>query len=69
MKETTIKVEGMTCGGCVNSVTKAIQRVEGVENAQVSLENKEAKVRFDESKTNLQAIAESVEKAGYHAAV
>lgn len=32
MKETTIKVEGMVCGGCENRVQNALKTIEGVEN-------------------------------------
>ena len=31
-------VTGMHCGGCVNSVTRAISRVPGVKDVKVSLE-------------------------------
>ncbi len=45
MTGTTTKeftVGGMSCGGCVQSVTKAIARLPGVRNVDVSLEKKAA---------------------------
>ena len=38
MNEVTIKVEGMSCGGCVNNVTGVLKALAGVEDAQVSVE-------------------------------
>ncbi len=54
--EKTYKVEGMTCQGCVESVKKGFLETEGVEEAEVSLENKQAKIKFSKSvpKTELQ---------------
>ncbi|WP_274435987.1 heavy-metal-associated domain-containing protein [Alicyclobacillus sp. ALC3] len=63
----TITVKGMTCDGCVNSVTKALKGVSGVEKADVDLAGQKATVTFDDSKTNLAALKEAVEEAGYDA--
>lgn len=38
----TYAVSGMTCGGCVASVTEKLSKVDGVENVDVNLENAEA---------------------------
>lgn len=37
-------IDGMTCGGCVRSVEKALGRVPGVQKVAVSLEKKAAVV-------------------------
>ena len=37
MNEVTIKVEGMSCGGCVANVTGVLKALSGVSEAQVSL--------------------------------
>lgn len=68
MTTITIDVQGMTCGGCVNSVTKALSRVDGVNNVDVSLEQNQATVTFDDSKTNADALKEAIEDAGYDVA-
>jgi copper chaperone CopZ len=52
--EKTYKVEGMTCNGCVASVKKGFLETEGVEEAEVSLENKQAKVKFSKSVSKLE---------------
>lgn len=68
MTSATITVKGMTCAGCVNSVTKALKSVEGVFEANVDLEKGQATVTFDEAKTNVDALKHAVEDAGYDAA-
>ncbi|WP_026975099.1 heavy-metal-associated domain-containing protein [Alicyclobacillus contaminans] len=65
MTTTTIVVKGMTCGGCVNAVTKALQNVDGVQEAKVDLEGQTATVTFDEAKTSVEALKAAVEEAGY----
>lgn len=43
----TYKVTGMTCGGCVASVEKELQKVSGVTDVFVDLEKAEAEVTMD----------------------
>jgi Cu+-exporting ATPase len=65
MQTKTFSVRGMTCNHCVQTVTKALKNASGVESAEVSLERKAADVRFDETKTNAQAIRKAITDAGY----
>lgn len=65
MTTATITVKGMTCGGCVNSVTKALKGVNGVQEANVNLEKGQATVEFDDTKTNVDALKNAIEDAGY----
>lgn len=65
MTTATITVKGMTCGGCVSSVTKALNGVQGVQEINVDLEGAQATVTFDESKTSVASLKEAVEDAGY----
>ena len=66
MQTVTLNIDGMTCGGCVKSVTRLL---EGVEKAEVSLENKNAVITFDESKTDADALIDAVEDGGYDVAL
>ncbi|WP_255350347.1 heavy-metal-associated domain-containing protein [Methanosarcina sp. 2.H.A.1B.4] len=61
----TIKVEGMSCGHCVMRVKKAIEGLEGVTKVDVSLENKQAVVEFDEGKIDVEKIKAVVKETGY----
>jgi copper chaperone len=67
METMVLKVGGMTCGGCVRSVTNVLRTVPGVANAEVSLEKSEAKVTFDPAQANPDALRRAIEDAGYEA--
>jgi len=68
VEATTIKVSGMTCQGCVRSVTRVLQTLPGVDAVEVSLERGEAAVKFDPARTGAPALRKAVEDAGYGAA-
>lgn len=55
----------MVCTGCVQSVTRALQKIDGVSKAEVSLERKEALVTFDDAKTNVDALTKATAAAGF----
>jgi copper chaperone CopZ len=60
-------VTGMHCGGCVNSVTRAISRVPGVKDVKVSLEMKSATVEYDGAAVAPSAIVAAIVAAGFEA--
>lgn len=66
-KTVTIRVEGMHCGGCASSVTKALKATEGVEDAQVSFEKGEAIVKFDDQKVTVEKLREVINNTGFKA--
>jgi copper chaperone len=68
MEHVVIKVGGMSCQGCVASVARVLQAVDGVAQVSVSLEKGEAEVKFDPGRTALPALRQAVEDAGYEAA-
>ncbi|HEX8551562.1 MAG TPA: cation transporter [Abditibacteriaceae bacterium] len=61
---TQLKVDGMSCGKCVEFVTKALQSVPGVEVARVDLESGRAEVEGD---TPVAQLVHAVEEEGYTA--
>ncbi|MEO5861774.1 MAG: heavy-metal-associated domain-containing protein [Burkholderiales bacterium] len=65
VEKTTLKIDGMTCQGCVASITGVLKDVNGVIDAQVSLEANEASVAFDSGETLLAEVKEAIEDAGY----
>ncbi|HYG32199.1 MAG TPA: heavy-metal-associated domain-containing protein [Methylophilaceae bacterium] len=65
MRTETLKVTGMSCGGCAINVGGALKAVEGVNDAHVSLENKQATVDFDESRTSVEQLKSAIRHAGY----
>jgi copper chaperone len=67
METTTIKVDGMSCGGCVKSVTGVLTALDGVAKAEVSLEQKQAVVEFDAAKVTREQLKAVIEEAGFDA--
>ncbi|MDH4151499.1 MAG: copper ion binding protein [Betaproteobacteria bacterium] len=68
METTTIPVKGMTCMGCVASVQRVLNGINGIAKADVSLELAQAAVTFDPAKADLQAIKTAIMDAGYDVA-
>lgn len=67
METTTIKVQGMTCGGCVASVERVLRALDGVGRVEVSLERGEAQVEHDPDRASPADLRAAVEDAGYDA--
>ena len=67
MHKTRLRVEGMTCPGCVRSVKRVLEAVPGVHAAVVSLERGEAVVDFDPGRASTADLLNAVEGAGYRA--
>jgi copper chaperone len=67
METVELKVEGMTCGSCVNSVTRTLSALPGVQKVDVSLAESRAKVTYDPGKSGLADFKRAVENAGFEA--
>jgi copper chaperone len=65
MKTEQINVDGMSCGHCIETIENAVGKMDGVNQVQVSLENKNVSVDFDESQTTVDAIKETIVEAGF----
>lgn len=68
MENTIIKVDGMSCQGCVKNITGLLSSLEGVGQVEVSLEAGEARVSFDSQKLSRTALCAAIEDAGFDAA-
>ena len=67
METTTIKVSGMSCGGCVKSVTNVLLALPGVAKAEVSLEQGEARIDYEAGRVSLDDMKRAVVEAGFEA--
>lgn len=56
-----LKVEGLSCGHCVNTVQKILSEMNGVESVKVSLPDN-AEIVFDEKIVSLADIKNEVSK-------
>jgi Cu+-exporting ATPase len=67
-RRSEIAVAGMTCNGCARHVTEAIQSVPGVQSAAVSLQDRNAIVRWNAGTTSdITAVIHAIEGAGFKA--
>lgn len=69
METININISGMTCGGCVKSVTKVLEALNGVEKAEVDLVSAAAKITFDPAKVQTAELVEAIEDAGFDASL
>jgi mercuric ion binding protein len=63
----TIPIEGMVCASCVARTKRALKSVDGVEEVELSLEKRQARVRYDSSKTSPDRLAATIRELGYEA--
>ncbi len=62
-----VKVGGMHCSLCTESIYKGLSRLDGVEDAQVSITHEEALIRYDPGRISDHEIRETLEDLGYTA--
>jgi copper chaperone len=60
--ETTFTISGMSCGGCVNSLTRVLKSVPGIE--PIKIEVGKAQLRLADRVTS-QTVKEAVARAGF----
>ncbi len=65
MENATMKLRGMSCASCANTIEDAIRSVPGVEACNVNFGTEQATVIYDPHQTNLGIIQDAVDAAGY----
>ncbi|GAB6169886.1 heavy metal translocating P-type ATPase [Clostridium carnis] len=65
MEKKLFKIEGMSCSACANRVEKAINKLEGVDKANVNFATETLSVSFNNEKIKKEEIENAVEKVGY----
>ena len=59
----TFVIAGMSCGGCVNSLTRVLKGVPGIE--PLKIEVGKAELRLDAGTVTSQTVKEAVARAGF----
>jgi Cu+-exporting ATPase len=67
MESTSLKLRGMSCASCASNIEEAIRSLPGVETCNVNFAAESASVTYNSSKTDLGAIQDAVDAAGYSA--
>ncbi len=68
MTQTTLTVEGMSCGHCKAAVEGELGKLTGVEHSDADFEKNTVEVHYDEERVTTDGIKEAVERAGYRVA-
>ncbi len=62
---TTLQVDGITCGGCVSTLTRVLMGLPGVADVEIDQESGRTQVRHDPAQVNEARFREAIEDAGY----
>ncbi|HHM02490.1 MAG TPA: heavy-metal-associated domain-containing protein [Caldithrix abyssi] len=65
IQEVTLKVKGMMCGGCENTVQNAVMEVEGVQSVKASHADGTATVVYDAEQTDPMFITMAINGTHY----
>lgn len=67
MKRATIQLETLSCPSCLQKIEGALKKVDGIDQDTVKIMFNASRVRleFDEDKTNIKEIEDSIQKLGY----
>jgi Cu+-exporting ATPase len=65
LKRTAVKIGGMHCAGCANSIQSSVGSIDGVKKCEVNLASEKALIEFDPASVDLSQIEKAVQSAGY----
>ena len=65
IREIEFTISGMTCASCGEHVNSEVNKLTGIISSDASYENKNAVVKFDDSKTNIDEIENAINATGY----
>lgn len=68
-KTVKLKVTGMTCSGCSNTIHSALSKQDGIIENEVMYPGDKATVKYNPDKITEKEIITTIEKAGYKAEV
>ncbi|MGQ0733774.1 MAG: heavy-metal-associated domain-containing protein, partial [Acidobacteriota bacterium] len=55
----------MICQICAGSVKSALKKVDGVQDAEISLEKRNAVIHYDERKVSVDQLTRAIQDAGF----
>ncbi len=65
IQRATLKVTGMSCGGCENSIKRVLKQVNGVQDVAASHTAGTVDVTYDDDKAGTSVFKQKVEGLGY----
>ena len=65
MNSLTLKIEGMHCDGCAETIKAVVEREPGVRAAAVTFKRGEARILYDVQTTSVDRLAAAVGRLGF----
>ena len=65
----TIKIGGLDCASCAMIIDDVLEEMDGVKSAKTNYIKEQVEVEFDESKTSIKDLADTIETAGYSVSI
>ncbi len=65
MKTATLKIEGMNCNGCANTIKALVERQSGVQMATVSFDAGQARILYDPQAVDEDRLVAVVQQPGF----
>ena len=63
-----IRIDGLHCHKCDETVQKALMQHPGVHEVEVDFNSAQASVLYDQKQVNVKTLADAITEAGYHVA-
>ena len=67
-QKSRLKISGMTCATCAQTIEKALLKTEGVNKALVNFATETAHIEYDDKITNEKKLTETIKDTGYNVA-
>jgi copper chaperone len=65
VKSLTLKIEGMNCDGCAETLHAMLQRQTGVKTATVTFERGEARILYDPAMIDEDRLVAALQRPGF----
>jgi len=64
-EKTIINIGGMSCAHCVNTLTKALEKLDGISSIKINLGTEKAYITYNSALTGISEMKETIEQTGY----
>ncbi len=67
MEKLTFNIPDLHCEGCADRSSNILERIDGVQKAKVTFDDKSAEIEFDPDEASFEDMKEALAKADYTA--
>ncbi len=65
MEKVTLKVQGMSCGHCVNTIEGSVNELKGISMVKVHLKEGTVEIEYSSNEVDLETIKRIIDEQGY----